>query len=121
MPFTAPGPGPDLTIDQPNNPIIPIKPLQQSDLIHVPAHCVCVRFVQGDALDRVYLAGGVHYAVDPGGTAFAYHVEADIDFFIYLFVRGELFDGVSMKGWRDGNVQRTAGLELELAPQLVVV
>lgn len=64
MPFTPPRPSTELTINQLNNPIIPIQSLKQRDLIHIPAHGIRVRLVKRDAFDRVDLVRDVHHAVD---------------------------------------------------------
>ena len=67
-----------LTVNETDDPAVTVESLEQSDLVHVPRHCILVGPVQGYALQREDLVRVVHHLVYLRGTTLADEIKARI-------------------------------------------
>lgn len=65
----------DFTVNQPDDPTVPVQSFKQRNFIHISAHRFRIRLVKGDAFDGIYLVRIVHYAVNARRAALADQIE----------------------------------------------
>jgi len=83
MAFRTPRSRLDFTVHQPDDPAIPAQAFKQSNLVHIPAHRFCVRLIERDAFDSIYLVRIVHHTVDARRAALANQIEPRICLFAH--------------------------------------
>src|SRR5258707_5199129 len=99
--------GLNFTVDQSDNPTVPVQAFKQRDLIHISAHRFCICLVKRDAFDSIYLVRIVHYAVNARRATLADQIEPRVRLLAHnevacLYLCDGCVRHVILAGSRDG-------------------